>query len=40
MHVEEIMRRVERDDYTVDPNKVAEAILRRLLAGEGANQCS
>jgi anti-sigma28 factor (negative regulator of flagellin synthesis) len=37
-HVEQIMRRVERNEYTVDPHKVAEAILRRLLAGEG--QCS
>jgi anti-sigma28 factor (negative regulator of flagellin synthesis) len=37
-HAEHIMRRVERGEYTVDPHKVAEAILRRLLAGEG--QCS
>jgi anti-sigma28 factor (negative regulator of flagellin synthesis) len=38
MHVERIMESVRRDEYAVDADKVAEAILRRLLTGEG--QCS
>jgi anti-sigma28 factor (negative regulator of flagellin synthesis) len=42
MHVERIMERVQRDEYAVDPEKVADAILRRLLVGEGVDvhQCS
>jgi hypothetical protein len=36
MHMQRIMDRLERDDYAVDPQKVADAILRRLLAGAGA----
>jgi anti-sigma28 factor (negative regulator of flagellin synthesis) len=37
-HVERIAERVRRNEYSVDPDKVAAAILRRLLVGEG--QCS
>jgi hypothetical protein len=42
MHVQRIMERVQRDEYAVDPEKVADAILRRLLVGEGAefDQCT
>lgn len=31
MHMEQLRERIERDDYAVDPQKVADAILRRLL---------
>jgi anti-sigma28 factor (negative regulator of flagellin synthesis) len=31
--MEEIRSRLERDDYAVDPAKVADAILARLQAG-------
>ena len=34
--MEEIRSRIERDAYTVDPDKVADAILARLLAGRSA----
>jgi anti-sigma28 factor (negative regulator of flagellin synthesis) len=29
-HVERLRERIERDDYAVDPQKVAAAIVRRL----------
>ena len=35
-HMQQLRDRIERDDYAVDPDKVAAAILRRLLG----NQCS
>ena len=35
-HMHELRERIERDDYSVDADKVAAAILRRLLD----NQCS
>lgn len=31
MQVQALRERIERDDYSVDPEKVAEAILRRLM---------
>jgi hypothetical protein len=31
-HMQEIKERLARDEYAVDPRKVAEAIVRRLLA--------
>ena len=34
--MEEIRLRIERDDYTVDAEKVADAIVARLLAGRSA----
>jgi anti-sigma28 factor (negative regulator of flagellin synthesis) len=34
--MEEIRSRIERDDYAVDPAKVADAILARLLTGQTA----
>ena len=34
--MEEIRARLERDDYTVDAAKVADAIVARLLAGKSA----
>jgi anti-sigma28 factor (negative regulator of flagellin synthesis) len=34
--MEEIRTRIERDDYTVDPAKVADAIVARLLAGQSS----
>ena len=34
--MEEIRSRIERDDYAVDPAKVADAILARLQAGQTA----
>ena len=34
--MEEIRSRLERDDYTVDAEKVADAIVARLLAGRSA----
>ena len=34
--MEEIRARLERDDYTVDAEKVADAIVARLLAGWSA----
>jgi anti-sigma28 factor (negative regulator of flagellin synthesis) len=37
--MEQIKERLARDDYAVDPQKVADAILRRLLA-ERPDQCS
>jgi len=35
LRVRQIRERLERDDYVVDPDAVAEAILVRLLAGDG-----
>jgi hypothetical protein len=42
MHMQQIIDRLERDDYGVNPDEVADAIVRRLLAGEGLepDQCS
>jgi hypothetical protein len=37
--MEQIKELLARDDYAVDPHKVAEAIVRRLLA-ERRDQCS
>ena len=34
--MQEIRARLERDDYTVDAEKVADAIVARLLAGRSA----
>ena len=34
--MEEIRARLERDDYVVDVEKVADAIVARLLAGKSA----
>ena len=34
--MEEIRARLERDDYVVDAEKVADAIVARLLAGKSA----
>ena len=31
MQVQELRERIERDDYSVDAEKVAEAMLRRLM---------
>jgi anti-sigma28 factor (negative regulator of flagellin synthesis) len=31
MQMELLRERIERDDYAVDPEKVADAIVRRLL---------
>jgi hypothetical protein len=36
-----LRERIERDDYSVDPQKVADAIVRRLLAASRRDQrCS
>jgi hypothetical protein len=35
LQLREIRERLEHDDYAIDPDAVAEAILRRLLAGKG-----
>jgi anti-sigma28 factor (negative regulator of flagellin synthesis) len=32
MHMEQLRERIELDRYAVDPQKVADAIVRRLLA--------
>jgi anti-sigma28 factor (negative regulator of flagellin synthesis) len=32
--MDQIRERLKRDEYAVDPQKVADAILRRLLVGE------
>jgi len=32
MHMEELRERIELESYSVDPRKVADAIVRRLLA--------
>jgi anti-sigma28 factor (negative regulator of flagellin synthesis) len=37
--MEQLKERLARDDYAVDPHKVADAIVRRLLA-ERRGQCS
>jgi hypothetical protein len=34
--MEDLRARIERDDYTVDADKVADAIVARLLAGRSA----
>ena len=34
--LEEIRERLERDAYTVDAEKVADAIVARLMAGRSA----
>ena len=34
--MEQLRDRIERDDYPVDPEKVAAAILRRLLGGQSS----
>jgi anti-sigma28 factor (negative regulator of flagellin synthesis) len=34
--MEEIRTRIERDAYTVDAEKVADAIVARLLAGRSS----
>jgi anti-sigma28 factor (negative regulator of flagellin synthesis) len=31
MQMQELRERIERDDYSVDPEKVADAIVRRLM---------
>jgi hypothetical protein len=31
-HMEQLRERIERDSYAVDPHKVADAIVRRLMA--------
>ena len=31
-HMEQLRERIELDNYAVDPHKVADAIVRRLLA--------
>jgi anti-sigma28 factor (negative regulator of flagellin synthesis) len=39
--MEQLRERIERDGYSVDPQKVADAILRRLLAeSRREHQCS
>jgi hypothetical protein len=39
--MELLRERIERDDYSVDPRKVADAIVRRLLADARRDQrCS
>jgi anti-sigma28 factor (negative regulator of flagellin synthesis) len=32
MQMEQLRERIERESYAVDPHKVADAIVRRLLA--------
>jgi anti-sigma28 factor (negative regulator of flagellin synthesis) len=32
MHMEQLRERIELESYSVDPRKVADAIMRRLLA--------
>ena len=32
IQMEELRERIERESYAVDPHKVADAIVRRLLA--------
>jgi anti-sigma28 factor (negative regulator of flagellin synthesis) len=32
MHMEQLRERIELDGYAVDPQKVADAIVRRLMA--------
>ena len=34
--MQELQARIQRDDYTVDAEKVADAIVARLLAGRSA----
>ena len=35
-HMEQLRERIELESYAVDPHKVADAIVRRLLTGSGA----
>jgi anti-sigma28 factor (negative regulator of flagellin synthesis) len=32
VHMEQLRERIERDEYAVDAHKVADAIVRKLLA--------
>jgi anti-sigma28 factor (negative regulator of flagellin synthesis) len=32
MHMQQLREQIEVDSYAVDPHKVAEAIMRRLMA--------
>ena len=32
MHMEQLRERIELESYAIDPHKVADAIVRRLLA--------
>jgi anti-sigma28 factor (negative regulator of flagellin synthesis) len=32
MHMDQLRERIELDSYAIDPQKVADAIVRRLLA--------
>jgi anti-sigma28 factor (negative regulator of flagellin synthesis) len=40
-HMDQLRERIERDAYAVDPQKVADAIVRRLLSQprRDADQC-
>jgi anti-sigma28 factor (negative regulator of flagellin synthesis) len=40
MQMEQLRERIERDDYAVDPQKVADAIVRKLIAEKRAQRCS
>jgi anti-sigma28 factor (negative regulator of flagellin synthesis) len=35
MHMEQLREQIELESYAVDPHKVADAIVRRLLADRG-----
>jgi anti-sigma-28 factor FlgM len=38
--MEDLRARIERDDYTVDATKVADAIVARLLAGRSSKDAA
>jgi hypothetical protein len=38
MHMNTLRELLERDDYAVDPHKVADAIVQRLLATRTGEQ--
>jgi len=38
--MEQLRERIERHEYAVDPERVADAIVRRLLAEMRRDQCS
>jgi anti-sigma28 factor (negative regulator of flagellin synthesis) len=38
--MQDLRARIERDDYTVDAAKVADAIVARLLAGQSAKDAA
>ena len=38
--MEDLRARIERDDYPVDADKVADAIVARLLAGRSARDAA